>query len=567
MTKVAVVSVEQMRQIEAAADAAGVSYANMMENAGQAVALRVIQILAQLPDPADARVTLLIGPGNNGGDAMVAGRVIAEQSGALVRFYLLTRRSDDDPHLKAIRDKELFVAFAEDDQRYRVLVNMVASAHVLIDGLFGIGLKLPLRDNVTKLLRAVHQALDEGADVGEGRPIRLAYPAPRIATRPYILAVDCPSGLDCDTGKLDKTALHADETVTFIAAKPGLLAFPGAEAVGQLTVASAGVPATTAVLKDAQRSILDPDTVRALLPARPADSNKGTFGKALILAGSVNYTGAAGLSSRAAYRSGAGLVTVGAPEPTVAALAGNVLEVTWLLFPHDMGVLSADAATPILKEAASYNALLMGPGWGREKTTRDLLTRLLSKSDRTAAQRSIGFGAPPEPQPSAEEDHELPPLVIDADGLNLLSEIDEWWNLLPEMTILTPHPGEMARLAKTDTKDVQSRRWQIAEEKAREWNVVLVLKGAHTLIAAPDGRVTALPFKTSALAHAGTGDVLAGTIVGMLAQGLQPYDAALVSGYLHGLAGAQAAAKIGSERSVVAGDVIEALADAFRQLG
>ncbi len=566
MSKVAVVSVEQMRQIEAAADAAGISYADMMENAGQAVALRVLQILAQLPDPADARVTLLIGPGNNGGDAMVAGRVIAEQSGALVRFYLLTRRPDDDPHLKAIRDKGLFVAFAEDDQRYRVLVNMVASAHVLVDGLFGIGLKLPLRDNVTKLLRAVHQALDEGEDVGEGRPIRLAYPAPHSATRPYILAVDCPSGLDCDTGKLDKAALHADETVTFIAAKPGLFTFPGAEAVGQITVASAGVPANTAVLKDVQRSILDPDSARALLPARPADSNKGTFGKALILAGSVNYTGAAGLSSRAAYRSGAGLVTVGAPEPTVAALAGNVLEVTWLLFPHDMGVLSADAAPPILKEAENYDALLMGPGWGREKTTRDLLTRLLSKSDQPTPQRSIGFGATPEPPPSKAADHKLPPLVIDADGLNLLSEIDEWWKLLPEMTILTPHPGEMARLAKTETKDVQSRRWQIAEEKAREWSVVLVLKGAHTLIAAPDGRVTALPFKTSALAHAGTGDVLAGTIVGMLAQGLKPYEAALASGYLHGLAGEQAAAKLGSERSVLASDVIEALPAAFKQL-
>jgi NAD(P)H-hydrate epimerase len=562
---VKVVSVQQMRQIEAAADAAGTSYAAMMENAGAAVAYRVIQVINALPNPAEARVSLLIGPGNNGGDGLVAGRVIAEHSAALVRFYLLTRRPDDDPLLKAVRDKGLFVAFAEDDQRFRVLVNMVASSTVLVDALFGIGVQLPLRDNVTKLLRAVHQALADSEP--DERPVPLADPPPRRKTRPYILAVDCPSGLDCDTGALDKSALAADETVTFIAAKPGLFAFPGAGAVGALTLASAGVPAGTDVLKSAPRAVVDPETVRALLPARPADANKGTFGKVLVLGGSVNYTGAPALSARAAYRSGAGLVTVGAPEPTVSALAGHLLEATWLLFPHDMGVLSAEAAPLILKEAAAYSALLIGPGWGREKTTGELLSRLL---DRRAAppseRRAIGFAGTPAGTTHAAEAPALPPLVIDADGLNLLAQLDSWWKLLPANTILTPHPGEMARLAATETKDVQSRRWELAEQKAREWNVVLVLKGAHTLVAAPDGRVAALPFKTSALATAGTGDVLAGTIAGLLAQGLNPFDAAVVGAYLHGLAGEQAARRLGTERSVVAGDVLEAIADAFRLL-
>lgn len=561
-----VVSVEQMRQIEAAADASGISYAEMMENAGAAVALRVVNILARLPDPADARVTLLIGPGNNGGDGLVAGRVIAEQSGALVRFYLLARRADDDPHMKAIQDKGLFIAHAEDDQRYRVLTNMVASAHVVVDALFGIGLKLPLRDNASKLLRAVRQALDEEDDAGEGRPLQLASPAPHQATRPYVIAVDCPSGLDCDTGKLDKMTLNADETVTFIAAKPGLFTFPGASAVGALTVASAGVPGNIEGLKEAQHTAIDPDGVRALLPARPADANKGTFGKVLILGGSANYIGAPGMAARAAYRSGAGLVAVGAPEPAVAALAGHLLETTWLLFPHEMGVLSSDAAPYIREEAANYNTMLIGPGWGREKTTRELLIKLLDDETTRPMRRVIGFGSSTASSESPEIGS-LPPLVIDADGLNLLAQIDEWWMRLPEGTILTPHPGEMARLAGMDVQDVQSQRWRIAEDKAREWNVILVLKGAHTLIAAPDGRVGALPFKTSALAHAGTGDVLAGAITGMLAQGLNPYDAAVAAGYLHGLAGEQAALKVGSERSVLAGDVIEALPDAFRLLG
>ena len=157
--------------------------------------------------------------------------------------------------------------------------------------------------------------------------------------------------------------------------------------------------------------------------------------------------------------------------------------------------------------------------------------------------------------------------MIDADGLNLLGQLDQWWAQLPEGTILTPHPGEMARLAGVEVKDVQARRWELAEEKAREWKVILVLKGAHTLVAAPDGRVTALPFKTSALATAGTGDVLAGMITGLLAQGVQPFAAAVVGSYVHGLAGELAARKLGTERSVIAGDVVEALAEALHLLG
>ncbi len=565
MTKV--VSVEQMRQIEAAADANGVSYAEMMENAGSAVARRVLDVIAALPDPAEARITLLIGPGNNGGDGLVAGRVIAENSDALVRFYLLTPRDETDPHFKAVQDRGLLVANAEDDQRYRVLTNMIASAHVVVDALFGIGLQLPLRDNAAKLLRAVHKALDVDDDAADPRPVILSLPTPRRASRPYILAVDCPSGLDCDSGEIDKNALNADETVTMIAAKPGLLTFPGAAAVGRLTIASAGVPATTDGLKDATAAVADPELVRDLLPPRPANSHKGTYGKTLIVAGSVNYTGAPGLSARAAYRSGAGLVTVGAPEPTIRALASQITEATWLLFPHDMGVLADRAAPLIRKEAASYDALLLGPGWGREDTTGDLLAKLLDPdAARPATHHPMGFTASASTSEDQPEATALPPLVIDADGLFLLAQLEDWWQRLPEGTILTPHPGEMATLAGMELEDVQKQRREIATAKAQEWNVVLVLKGAHTLIAAPDGRITTLPFKTSALATAGTGDVLAGLIVGLRTQGLAPFDAAVVGGYLHGLAGELAAQRIGSERSVIAGDVIDALGAAFQRI-
>jgi NAD(P)H-hydrate epimerase len=289
----------------------------------------------------------------------------------------------------------------------------------------------------------------------------------------------------------------------------------------------------------------------------------------LVIGGSVNYTGAAALCAMSAYRAGAGLVTVGAPAPVVSALAAHIVEATWLLLPHDMGVIASSATTVLKDELPKYDALLLGPGMGREKTTRELLEELFEQQEKASpVRRAIGFTVAKSGAGASDDNKgvKLPPLVIDADGLNLLSEIDNWWTLLPAGTIITPHPGEMARLANMEIADIQANRWQIAAEKASAWNVVLVLKGAHTLIAEPEGRMVVLPFKEPALATAGTGDVLAGAIAGLLAQGLKPFDAALVGGYLHQLAGAEARRKVGNGRSVVASDVLGSIADAFRVL-
>ncbi len=558
---VKVVSIETMRQIETAADAAGMSYDTMMQNAGTAAATRLIQVISERFNPEETRVSFLIGPGNNGGDGLVAARVLAQNSKAQVRCYLLKRRDETDPIYKAATGAGIFMANAEDDQRFRVLTNMIASSQVIVDALFGIGVKLPLKPDVEKILRNIHQALEEGPELDPQRLITPASPTQMSpAAERFIFAIDCPSGLDCDTGALDKQAINADETITFIAAKPGLFLFPGAEAVGDLIVAPIGIPEDLEPLKAATHLVADADLVRKLLPPRSAGAHKGTFGKALIVGGSVNYTGAPALSGEAAYRIGAGLVTVGAPQPVISVLATHITEATWLLLSHDMGVIASPAATQIRTEAVNYTALLIGPGMGHEKTTGEMLQRLLDANVGTvsAEKRTIGFGVS---QPktddtkSDDEQKKLPPLVIDADGLNLLSTFDQWWTLLPEHTVLTPHPGEMATLAGIETKDVQADRWGIALKKASEWNVILVLKGAHTLIAAPDGRAYVLPFKTAALATAGTGDVLAGIIVGLLAQGLEAFDAAVTGGYIHGLAGQIIGEQVGT-RGATAGDVV-----------
>ena len=522
----AIASVHAIRQIEAAADAGGISYAEMMQRAGWAAAQRAMTHLDGIPDP---QVVVLVGPGNNGGDGLVAGRVLADEAGCAVRFYLLRPRPESDPQLRAVRRRGLTLFSATDDEHDLMLRQMISSAHLIIDALFGIGISLPLRDDAARLLQQVSAMMEA-----------LRAPRPPIILPARVLAIDCPSGLDCDTGAVDPNTITADETITFIAAKPGLLTFPGAAHVGVLSVADLGLPHNLPPLRDLHASLIDGSIARTLLPPRVLESNKGTYGKTLIIAGSERYVGAPGLAARAAARAGAGLVTVAAPNGAVAALSGYLLETVWLPLGGGDVIDPARALDLITGYLGEMESVLIGPGWGRNPQNRALLRQLLE-----------GLG------------DDGPAVVIDADGLNLLSEMPGWPSLLPPGTILTPHPGEMGRLCGISTGVVQADRWGIVARSAADWGAVVLLKGAHTLIATPDGQVAALPFKVDALATAGTGDVLAGVIAGLLAGGAQPFAAAIAGGYVHGLAGQCAARRIGGMRAVIAGDVIESLGEAL----
>lgn len=561
-----------MRRIEAAADANGITYAMMFERVGLVVAGRVRNLLAGIHEP---RVTILVGAGNNGGDGLEVALRLTETEDIAVGVYLVKPRPDNDTQLQAVRETNAFVVEAWNDQQHRVLRNMVASSNLVIDAIFGIGVRLPLADDITPILRNAVQALDaQPAPTEEGLLIEADRPHATPPLRPYVLALDCPSGVDCDTGAADRLVIPADETITFIAVKQGLLLEPAANLVGKLSVATLNIPETH--LHDEPTEYAHADMVRALLPARPTTSHKGTHGKVMIVAGSVNYTGAAGLATLAAYRTGSGLVTLAAPMAVIGSMGTQMLEPTWVLLPQDMGVVSEKAADVIAKELDGYNALLIGPGIGTEDTTRDMLHKLLQEAadqPKRREERAIGFaGLRQQPDAKATDNDnddqrvELPPLVLDADALNLLAGIEDWPGIVPPNTIITPHPGEMARLCGIETGDVQANRAALALEKAAAWGVVVVLKGAHTVIAAPDGRLTVLPFKTDALATAGTGDVLAGAIVSLLGQKLAPFDAAVAGAYIHGGAGQHAAATLGSAVSVVAGDVLGALSAVLRDL-
>jgi len=278
----------------------------------------------------------------------------------------------------------------------------------------------------------------------------------------------------------------------------------------------------------------------------------------------MNYVGAPALAALAAYRVGAGLVTLAVPQAIHAIVACQVVEATHIVLPHNLGALVPAAARLVREGAGDCEAILVGPGLGQEPETESFLKLLLGKGQETG-RRHVGFLAE-EKGLRMDGAEALPPLVLDADGLNLLARTPEWWTLLPEGSVLTPHPGEMARLMGCSIEELPSDRVALATQKASEWNCIVVLKGAFTVVASPTGEVWVLPFATAALSTAGSGDVLAGAIAGLLAQGLAPDDAALCGAYLHGYAGLLAERSIG-RAGTIAGDLLPLLPDALSLAG
>jgi NAD(P)H-hydrate epimerase len=538
---VKLVTTEEMRSIESLADAGGHTYEEMMALAGRGLADYLAEAFDHVAEPS---VLGLVGPGNNGGDTLVALAHLA-QAGWEASAYLAKQRPDDPLVVSLVEAGGKVLSF-EEDKRLKKLQGALGKCRLLLDGLLGTGAQLPLRSPMPRILGAVQAALADA-------------PEP-----PAVVAVDCPSGVDTDSGEAAPEALRAEITLTMAAVKTGLLKFPAYELVGSLRVVGIGLPDDLEQWVAVRREAADPWLVARSLPQRPADAHKGTFGTALVVAGSVNYTGAALLAGEAAYRAGAGLVTVAVPTPLHSALAGHLPEATWLLLPHEMGVIAESAVDVLQKNLAGATALVLGPGFGLEDTTRNFISRLLGATTGTTRGVGMGFvrqgGADPDNQRA-----DLPPLVIDADGLKLLARIPDWHQHLPADSVLTPHPGEMAVLTGREKDEIQADRLGTAESFAKEWGHVVVLKGALTVVAAPQGDTTVIPVATPALARAGTGDVLTGLIAGLLAQGVGPYPAAVAGAWLHAQAGLLAR-DYGHSASVLARDVLAAVPDVLAEL-
>jgi NAD(P)H-hydrate epimerase len=501
----------EMRALEERAAALGRPPEMLMEEAGLGVAQEVWIGLGAVPERG---VVVLVGPGNNGGDGLVAARHLHD-FGANVTVVLLAPRGEDDAHLKQLVERAVPVHDAA------ALAEALNAANAVVDAVLGTGRARPLDG-------AIAAALDRVAAL-RGAP-----------GAPQVFAVDLPTGINCDTGAADPHALRADVTIALGCSKVGLHTLPGAEYVGRVEVIDIGLPqdAADALLVE----LLNARWVRDRLPARPLDANKGTFGRVLVVAGSTPYAGAARLAALGALRSGAGLATIACPASVQPLIAPGANEATYLPLPDRDGFVAAEAAVDVARALPGYDALLLGPGLGQgaaqEAFVRQLLTSLAADG---------------------------PTAVIDADGLNNLARLPHWWERVRAHCVLTPHPGEHARLTGRPVNEIQSDRLASARDAAGKWKQTVVLKGAYTIVASADGRAGVNPYANPALGTAGTGDVLAGVLAGLLAQGVEPFEAACCAAYAHAASAEGLRGDLG-DAGLLAGELLPELPRTFRQL-
>jgi len=516
---VKIVTTDQVREIEEQAVEVGISLETLMENAGRVVAAEVKRVLL---GAIGKRVVVLVGPGNNGGDGLVAARHL-HSWGARVVICLCAPRTKKDKNFNLALECGIPLIPAYEGGSLAELDASLSAADVIIDALFGIGKVRPIEGVFREVLERVSRTR-------ERRP------------QPLLVAVDLPSGLNSDTGEVDPVCPYADITVTLGYPKMGLFRFPGAERVGKLVIADIGIPPNLA--QDIKLELITGEWVGQTLPRRPLNANKGSFGKVLVVAGSINYIGAAYLASMGAARVGAGLVTLATARSLQPILASKLTEVTYIPLPEaEPGVIGLEAASTLAPHVRGYDVLLLGCGLGQHPQTVKFVKSLLLASPKSA----IGS------------------LVVDADGVNILAKVPQWWRKLNKDAILTPHPGEMARLLGVSVKEVEEDRLSTVQRSAREWEKTIVLKGANTVVAASGGEAKINNAANPALASAGTGDVLSGAIAGLVAQGLSPLQAAACGVYLHSRAGEAVSRELGNA-GVIATDLLPALPRVIKAL-
>lgn len=514
-----IVTTDQMIQMERQCEARGIPTSLLMENAGMSIARHTIRLLGS---PAGRHMLILVGPGNNGGDGLVAARHLHDW-GARVDVYLPRARKGNDTNLEIVVARGIPVTLASDDKEYVRLGGMLETCDVVVDSIFGTGKLRPLEGTFKDVLLKIRCAKESRPDI-------------------RIIAVDLPSGVDSDSGEADPACLASDLTITLGYPKVGLFAFPGSALANELVVADIGIPAD---LGDGIESeLITRQMVHTMLPSRPGNANKGTFGRVLVCAGSLNYIGAAHLACEGAMRVGAGLVTLAVARSLQPVLASKLTEVTYAPLPEATpGYIGGGAAKAVHERLADCDVLLMGCGLSQHPEVLTFISATL-------------LDMPPSLSPH---------IVLDADALNALSHTPQWWRLFDKRAILTPHPGEMARLGKTSVEKINQDRLAVSRQAARRWNKTIVLKGAHTVVSSPEGGVRVSGVANPGLASAGTGDVLAGAIAGLLAQGMNHFDAATCGVYLHGLAGDIVRREMG-DAGMVASDLLPALPVAIKRV-
>ena len=485
----------------------------LMENAGRGCVREIISRFG-----ATGRAVIFAGKGNNGGDGYVIARLLGER-GWRVAVYVLAERGEIGGDAAANLDRlpPNMVHFCTADEHLPTRRDdSITHADLLIDALLGTG----LRSDVSGLYLDAIELINTS-----GRPV---------------MAVDIPSGIHGTTGRVLGEAVKADHTVTFAFAKLGHILYPGAEHTGRLTVVDIGIPLQ--VMENASGyDLLNTDIIHPLLQRRDRAAHKGDFGHCLIVAGSVGKTGAAALAANSAVRAGSGLVTLAVAESLHSILEIKTTEAMTVPLPDSgSGYLTSHAYPVIERQLAGKNAVALGPGLDRRPGTTALVRTLVESVTQ--------------------------PLVIDADGLNALAEdITILRRKKSGTVILTPHPGEMARLLGTSIPDVEAIRISVAQEFARTYGIYLVLKGARTIVASPSGTAAINVSGNPGMATGGMGDVLTGILVSLLGQGYSPWDACRLGVFIHGYAADMVAADKG-EIGICASDVQGKLPYAYTKL-
>ncbi|MDY6847832.1 MAG: NAD(P)H-hydrate dehydratase [Thermodesulfobacteriota bacterium] len=484
----------------------------LMENAGQGAARLIDERYRHLyPGPA----VVISGKGNNGGDGYVIARSLL-QRGWQVRTLVLADdaavEGDARLNLEILRKVRGEILFAPDDDGLSTALSQCSGARLLVDALFGTGLSSNVRGRYGRAIAWMNE-----------------QPAPTAA-------VDIPSGLDATTGRILGCCVQADLTVTFALPKIGHVVYPGVDQVGALKTVDIGIPPFLLEAQAPAQILVDGECARRLLPSRPSDGHKGTFGHLLIIGGSTGKSGAVALAAESAVRSGAGLVTAAVPAGIHDILEVKLTEPMTVPLPEIDGALRLEALDALIAAWRDKQALAIGPGLGQNEQARQLVRHLVRDCDL--------------------------PLVIDADGLNALAgHLEGLSSRRPGTTVITPHPGEMARLAQISVEKVQHDRLSVARDFAHRHGVVVLLKGARTVIAAPEGTVWINASGNPGMASGGMGDVLTGVVGALLAQGMPAAEAAVLAAYLHGAAADRLACREGCA-GLAAGEVAGELAAA-----
>lgn len=475
----------------------------LMENAGRGC-VEIIKKYFELPN---LKVLIFCGKGNNGGDGLVIARHL-NNSGSIVKVILLNKgnelKGDALINYNIAKKSNIEIFETTSAKKLKNIINDF-SPECIIDAIFGTGFK--------------------------GTPEGIYYRAIELINNYgcFIFSIDVPSGVNGDTGEFERTCIIADATATMCLPKRGNYLYPGRDFSGNLHLVDIGTPLS--LINNGFPRLIEYDEIHKLLPFRPPDGNKGTFGYVLTVAGARGFSGAAAMAAISALKVGAGFVRLAAPKGIMDALEAKLLEVVKIpLEQTDDETINTKAIDTLLPILEKSDVVVIGPGITTNPETADFIFKFL---------------------PEVKV-----PLIIDADAINIIAQNIKFLKKLRAPFILTPHPGELARLIKIPSSQINRERIDLAKKYAKELGGVLVLKGAPTIIASPKGEVYINPTGNSGLATAGSGDVLVGMISGFLAQALSPLNASMLGVFLHGLC-AQLATAENNEYSLIAGDLID----------